>query len=121
MSTYSYRKAKIEFPAFHWTVEVVVTTYVLKYARHVGWSGDRDESTTHGINMFFPDDLTTVIVIPLNASAGTIAHEAWHSIHRMLVHLGAGLDNETVAYHLGYLVDGITQFKNKKGKYKKRA
>jgi hypothetical protein len=118
MPTYDYRKTKIELPVFHWTVEVVITSQVLKYARHVGWRGSKGEETTRGINMFFDEDLTTAIVIQPDATAGTIAHEAWHSVYRMLTHMGAALDNETVAYHLGYLVEAITQFKRKPKKKK---
>lgn len=47
-------------------------------------------------------------------SVGTIAHEAWHGVYDMLKHIGAELDNEVVAYCLGYAVDQIVDFKIQK-------
>jgi hypothetical protein len=45
--------------------------------------------------------------------SGTIAHESWHVVRYLLADFcGCNLDNETVAYHLGYLVDRIVEFKN---------
>jgi hypothetical protein len=49
-----------------------------------------------------------------NVTEGTIAHESWHAILNMLVRVGADLDNEVVAYHLGYLVDEIVKLKRSK-------
>lgn len=43
-------------------------------------------------------------------SVGILAHEAWHAVFRMFEWVGAGLDNEMVAYHLAYLVDHICSF-----------
>jgi hypothetical protein len=44
-------------------------------------------------------------------SIGTMAHESWHTVHAMLRAVGAGLDDEVVAYHLGYTVDQVVNFK----------
>ena len=44
---------------------------------------------------------------------GTVAHESWHAIRYLLENwVGSNLDNETVAYHLGYLVDCAMSFRN---------
>lgn len=49
-----------------------------------------------------------------DAPAGAIAHESWHAVRYILDDWTGGcLDNEVVAYHLGYLVDVVTGFKNK--------
>jgi hypothetical protein len=45
--------------------------------------------------------------------AGNLAHESWHAVRRMLCYMGASdlpIDNETVAYHLGYTVERATKF-----------
>jgi hypothetical protein len=48
-----------------------------------------------------------------NCTNGTIAHESWHVIRFMLADwCNVGLDNENVAYHIGYLVDSVTLFRN---------
>lgn len=45
-----------------------------------------------------------------SANAGTIAHESYHIARRMLRYMGCDPDNETIAYHLGYIVNQITKF-----------
>lgn len=49
-----------------------------------------------------------------NAPSGVIAHECWHAIRRMMVEWAGveDLDNETVAYHLGWLVGKVVDFRN---------
>lgn len=108
----TYRKGRVEIPTFHWSIDIVVTRDVVGYAKHINWQGGDREATTSGMNLFFDEELRSVIIIQPDASAGTIAHEAWHCVRRMLLHMGAGLDNEVVAYHLGYLVNKMTDFKN---------
>jgi hypothetical protein len=56
------------------------------------------------------DETFSFIFFPHNASVGTIAHEAWHVVNRMMSLLSIETDNEVVAYHLGYLVDKIFRF-----------
>lgn len=47
------------------------------------------------------------------ADEGTIVHEAWHVIFEIMDYVGAKIENEVVAYHLGYLVNEIHTFKGK--------
>ena len=44
------------------------------------------------------------------ANPGILAHESWHAIRGMLEWAGAELDNEVVAYHLGYLFQHVFDF-----------
>jgi hypothetical protein len=47
-------------------------------------------------------------------AAGTIAHEAWHVVYAVFKYMGVKLsDDEAVAYHLGYVVQKIVDFKIK--------
>jgi hypothetical protein len=55
----------------------------------------------------YDGDMECYIFILPNADPGTIAHEAWHAIRHMMLKVGVELDNEAVAYHLGYLVNRI--------------
>jgi hypothetical protein len=53
------------------------------------------------------------IFLPLDTSESTVAHEAWHVVHKVLKCSGVEeFDDEVVAYHLGWLVRQIYQFKN---------
>ena len=48
--------------------------------------------------------------------ANILAHEVWHAVRAMLLHIGSsvtGTDettNEVVAYHLGFTIERATQF-----------
>ena len=48
-----------------------------------------------------------------NCPVGTLAHECWHAVRYMLLDWShCELDNETIAYHLGWLVDMTSRFRN---------
>lgn len=49
-----------------------------------------------------------------DAGTGTIAHECYHAVRAMMMSFADcdTMENETTAYHLGYLVSQATEFKN---------
>lgn len=49
------------------------------------------------------------LFFPIIVRPGTVAHESWHCIFRMMSWVGADIENEVVAYHLGYLVEKVTK------------
>jgi len=113
-SRYGDYDLKVVFPIFaHYTIHVVFTENLVKSrmdrygdagAAGSGQTQAMSSTATGGIgHLFFP---------PL-ARAGVIAHEAWHGIYRLFEWAGVELENETIAYHLGYLVNQITQFQKK--------
>jgi hypothetical protein len=52
------------------------------------------------------------IFLAHDAPESTVAHECWHIVHRIMDWCGAEIDNETVAYHLGHMVEKVYEFKN---------
>jgi len=56
------------------------------------------------------DECRSFIFIKQRCSLNIVAHESWHAVRRMMIHMGVELDSETVAYHLGYLVEEIFNF-----------
>lgn len=46
---------------------------------------------------------TMYVLMPYWCDVGFIAHEVWHIVRAMLTYVGAGLDNEVVAYYIGWL------------------
>lgn len=56
----------------------------------------------------------SLLILHEGCSPGIVAHECWHAIRRMLNNLDVGLENETVAYHLGYLVNRVHNFMENK-------
>lgn len=53
---------------------------------------------------------TMFILMPYKCDVGYIAHEVWHIVRAMLLYSGASLDNEVVAYYIGWLVREATVF-----------
>ena len=103
---------KVAFPVFS------------KYGMHIVFTEDlRDSHVSRFGDGGLADDMETDamyvssgaghahVFYKLRARAGVVAHEAWHAIWGMFNWAGVDRwDNETTAYHLGYLVDKITDF-----------
>jgi hypothetical protein len=70
---------------------------------------DMDDNT-NAIAVHEDDGNFSFIFFPYDVSVGTIAHERWHVIRNMMKFVGIELDSETVAYHLGYMVNHIVKF-----------
>jgi hypothetical protein len=102
---------KFHFPALgHYVVHVEITSDIakslLKYPRTR--KVEMDE-TTNGLAVHTNEGFS-YIFLPYNASVGNIAHEAWHVVRQMMEYLGIKIDNEAVAYHLGYLTNRVWDF-----------
>lgn len=63
-----------------------------------------DDDSTDAVTVHVEDTMS-FIFLPKDAKAGTIAHECWHAIHHMMNTFGVEVESETIAYHLGYLVE----------------
>ena len=110
---YGDYELRVKFPVFSNYTMFVVFSDDLCSARmqRYGDAGAGGESDTgafvsrcsEGCHIFFKP----------YAGAGIIAHEAHHAIRALLVWADVkDFDNEVVAYHLGYLVNQITNFQN---------
>ena len=107
---YNDYEKDITFPVFvGYRVHVVFTDDLRKsrIARYGDKGLSEDAAALHCVakngnaHLFF--DLSKV-------STCIIAHESWHAVRRMLEWAGAELDNEVVAYHLGYIVGLVFDF-----------
>ena len=103
----------IEFPVFgdyfiHVEIFSDLQKTLLKYPQT---QSIEDEEGTDALTVHPRNEPVSFIFLKYNSSAGTIAHESWHAIRRMMQYFGVDIESETVAYHLGYLVNRITQFK----------
>ena len=103
----------IEFPVFvSYSVHVEITSDIsrsmnkYKQTRDIPFGDD-----THAITVHVEDNGLSFMFLPYNAPVCTIAHESWHVIKNMMEYVGIDLDSETVAYHLGYLVDKVVKFR----------
>jgi hypothetical protein len=105
-----YRKT-ICFPAFsRYKMHVVFTDDIArsKQARYGNPTGCEGAEAIHIPN----EGGSSHLFFRMNAGPRIIAHEAWHAVRSLLLWAGAGLDNEVVAYHLGYVVEETHKFLN---------
>lgn len=100
------------FPVFaNYTVRVVLTPDVAKSrsARDSEIGNKYDGGDPLGIHAFNGNG-DAWIFLPLTVEPGTVAHECFHCINRMMQWIQADLENEVVAYHLGFLVTEVSNF-----------
>lgn len=60
-------------------------------------------STTGALAMHSRGTRTMYILMPYTCDIGYIAHEVWHIVRALLTFAGAALENEVVAYYIGWL------------------
>lgn len=101
----------IDFPVFaDYRVNVIVTQDIEKCMKKrkdcagIEFEGDEAAITVHD-----EDVPQSLIIFGKHTDIGTITHESWHALFNMFKHMGAQLEEETVAYHLGYLVNEIVK------------
>lgn len=110
---------KIDFPVFGYTLNIVLTNCIdisrNKINNKVGVAKG-DFKYCAGIHSHNDNDSEAFIFITSSSTSGTIAHESSHAIYRIFEFYGLDFDDENFAYHLGFVVDKITDFmsKNKK-------
>ncbi len=101
----------VRFPVFcNYRVHVVVTDDVQKSHSERKCGDDNDHAGVEALFCTNGKGPESYIFFQREASAGTIAHESWHAVRRMLLDIGSELDNEVVAYHHDYLVDAAFHF-----------
>jgi hypothetical protein len=108
----------ITFPVFdNYAVHIEKTSDIMKsMEKYPATKHVEPGEHTEAITVHVADDPCSYIFLPHNAAVGTIAHEAWHVVRRMLEYVGADLENENVAYHLGFLVNRIFKFIRGRGR-----
>ncbi len=116
-------ETNISFPVFSgYTIHVVVGDCLKKSIAARYPESDHDLSNTDAMtfraegghaHIFMQTDS---LYTPYKC-AGVLAHEVWHAVRTMLLYVGVGgtqegepLNNEVVAYHLGYVVEKATKF-----------
>lgn len=105
----------INFSVFDYMVRVVYTDDMsesIKARREI--LGDIDCNDSDAVHLALRNKSESYLILSSDVSAGTIAHEAWHCVRRIMEYIEADLENEIVGYHIGYLVDEVTNFKNEK-------
>lgn len=111
-----FQELVIYFPVFsNYKVTVLLCEQPIVAGRYVA---DRDYLSEPPTSVSESDAFTktsdygyATIHLRPNSPIGDIAHESYHAISGLMRWLGAKHEDEVIAYHLGYLVDKIVEFK----------
>lgn len=105
------REYMIELPVFNYMIFVVVTDNIAESRKNrkarLGCLKKDISKYVDGMHSFDNLEPNGWVFINPTSSPGVIAHEVFHALWRMFKWVGAKLENETVAYHLSYIVDKI--------------
>lgn len=103
------------FPVFNgYEIKVVssnnIREAVEKFEHTKGHELFEEEDTTNALHFFVRAAGLSYIFIPHDVSLGTVTHEVYHAVSRMLKEHDVD-DDEAVAYHLGYMVQQISDWR----------
>lgn len=105
----------IDFPVFcNYVVHVEIASDLHAAMQKYPTTRDVPLQDTQAIVVHKDNAAHSFMFLKPTADAGTIAHESYHIARRILRYMGCEPDNETIAYHLGYIVNKITKFMRKK-------
>jgi hypothetical protein len=113
LSKYGDYERRVNFHVFGYAVFVVFTTDIPKSVL-ARYNKIQAEPSFHAMHCREAGNPYSHLFFKIgDATPGTIAHESWHAVRYLLDDwTGCGLGNENVAYHIGYLVDSISVFRN---------
>lgn len=124
------RRRVVDFPVWNYSVHVILSSNIdlsknaleKKLDHRVEVENRKHIYQDGGVHLAYKGEPVGWMILGFDSPCSTVAHEAWHAVRRMFEYTGADLDSETVAYHLGYLVEQIIRFLYKcdKDKYTKR-
>ncbi len=103
-----FRKCVIVNPIFYYDMVIVVTDDFEAAAKKLKISVDTD-SQAEALHVFAHCEGTSFILLHPKADIGVVVHEVWHAVRRLLEYINAGLDNEIVAYLLGYYTRHVVE------------
>ena len=106
------RSKTVKFPVFGYKIQVVVTEDLKKSLEKRGL----DPSSCTSVHGYWDGKAFSVLLFQTNPRVGTVAHECWHAVRRMLKFHEAEFENEVVAYHLGYLTQQVYDFVRSRSK-----
>ena len=104
------------FPVFHnYEIKVVSSSNIKKAVKkfeHTKNISAEDLEDSHALHFWVKDEDMSYIFLPHKTTISATVHEAYHAIRRMLNVFGVDVDdNEIVAYHLGYMVQEISDWR----------
>ncbi len=105
----------ITFPVFcGYVVHVETASDLTKVFAKYPQTKNADVTDTRAVTVHVKDKAFSFLFLRTTASVSDIAHECYHVVRGMLRYMGVELDNECVAYHLGWLTQEVFDFVNHK-------
>lgn len=107
------RVGKIEFTIFDYNISIVVTDDIVKSRNnrsHLLGSLYHDHGGTKGLHSCNEDISGAYLFFNRDTTHEIIAHESFHAVYRMFKWIGAEIEEELMAYYLGYTVQQVTDF-----------
>lgn len=107
-------KTKVfKFPVFGYSVKVVSSNDIPKALLKYKHTENVDfQAGTAALSIHIAGEALTYIFVPHKITLEQMVHESYHAIRKMLDEAGVRLDdNEVVAYHLGHLVQEISDWR----------
>ncbi len=106
----------VDFPVFNYKILLVYTDDIVASRKSrcdlVGAMDSEINSFVDGLHSYNEIEPNGIVFFTAKTSLGTISHECFHAVYRMFKWIGAKIENEITAYHLGYLVDEAIALKN---------
>lgn len=112
MKKHIEHKTFIPIPIYNYRIYVVVTNDVsrslTKWYSKIGQENTDDTGAAFHLYLHGTPECT--LILPRRADIGTVVHECWHAVHRMFKWVDIPVENETVAYTLGYVCGEVGRF-----------
>ena len=102
--TIYYREMIVDLPVFNYDLKVVIASDMRLYGQAFYKDAVKDLGIG-GMHIYDKDRCRSIIIFNDNPKIKAIAHEVFHVVWRIMEHVGAVKDNETMAYHQGYLTE----------------
>lgn len=110
MSKPNERKKMVAIPAFDYKIHIIFTDDVIASRKKIGrLIGDTFSGAAEAYHVY-TDAPESWLIFPHEVTPGTISHEAYHCIRRVMEWIGADSENEVMAYHLEWLVNEVWWF-----------
>jgi hypothetical protein len=106
---YKERVKTIDLKPFPYDVKLVVTDSIIETEKQIRTNNNdlctkaKADESTGAMAMYSVHSRKMYILMPYACDIGYIAHEVWHIVRALLTSVGATLDNEVVAYYIGWL------------------
>lgn len=101
------------FPVFSgYKITVVSSNDIKKAIGKFKHTKNVDVENTEACHIAVENEPLSYIFVPHRITLSQMVHESYHAIRRLMRYHGVNLDdNEVVAYHLGYLVQQISDWR----------